>query len=354
MNYLRSFYSSPPSLSIKLDKNKHNYFQYISKDNKIITYLTYFDSDKITGEVELNLNNNKSIIANSLSVSLIGIINNEKINLSQIIFQDAIELLNQEKPIEIINIITNFNFCFQPKNKPYETYIGDSTQIRYYLIAVGNIVIDGDFSKIEKRVEICCLKPAKKKICDEMYLNKDNNKNININIGIEKVIHVNIKLLKRNYCMDDVIIGKIKIVKSELKLNGIFLEIKKEEKINLGNNNLVNTENMARYELVEGYPEEGDEIYFRYYLSGVKNLSPSYIHSNNNNNNDKDKANILEVKYLLAFEFNDDKGYQFFKNVEITIYRMNLNNTISNDEKEKGKENKDEKFISVKNKLKDK
>jgi vacuolar protein sorting-associated protein 26 len=350
MNYLKSFYSSPPSLSIKLNKNKHNFFQYISKENKIFLYPTYFDNDIISGEIELNLNDNKSIIVNSLSIYLIGILHNEKINLSEIIFQDTLELLGQTKRIEIINKITKFNFCFQPTSKPYETYIGESTQIRYYLNVVGNIITDEEFSKIEKKVEICCLKPVPKKICDEFYLNKENNKNININIGIENVIHVNIKLLKSNYCMDDEIVGKIKIVKSELKLNGIFLEIKKEEKIYLENKELVNTENMARYELAEGFPEEGDEIYFRYYLTGVKNLTPSY----KNNNDDKDKNNKFEVKNFLTFEFNDDTGYQFFKNIEIAIYRMNLANILPKGEDKNEKENTGEKFISIKSQLKNK
>ena len=350
MNYIKSFYSSPPSLSIKLNKNKHNCFQYISKENNIFIYPTYFDNDKISGEIELNLNNNKSIIIKSLSIYLIGILHNEKMNLSEIIFQDTLELLGQKNPIEIINKITKFDFCFQPTNKPYETYIGESTQIRYYLNVVGNMIIDEEFSKIEKKVEICCLKPAPKKICDEFYLTKENNKNININIGLENVIHVNIKLLKSNYCMDDAIVGKIKIVKSNLKLNGIFLEIKKEEKINLENRDLEITENMARYELVEGFPEEGDEIYFRYYLTGVKNLTPSY----KNNNDDKDKINKFEVKYFITFEFNDGTGYQFFKNIEITIYRMNLAKILPKGEDKNEKENTGEKFISVKSQLKNK
>ena len=143
------------------------------------------------------------------------------------------------------------------------------------------------------------------------------------------------------------IAGKIKIVKSELKLNGIFLEIKKEEKIYLENKESVNTENMARYELAEGFPEEGDEIYFRYYLTGVKNLTPSY----KNNNDEKNK---FEVKYFLTFEFNDDTGYQFFKNIEITIYRMNLTNILPKGEDKNEKENTGEKFISIKSQLKNK
>ena len=97
----------------------------------------------------------------------------------------------------------------------------------------------------------------------------------------------------------------------------------------------------ARYELVEGYPELWDEIHFRYYLNGVKNLTPSYKNENSNDNSDKEKK--FEVRYFLTFEFNDNKGYQFFKHIEIMIYRMNLNNLNLQIDK---KENKDkEKFI---------
>ena len=68
MNYLKSFYISSSSISIQLDKNNHNYFQYISKDNIIYSYPTYFDNDKISAEIELNLNNNKSIMLDSLTI----------------------------------------------------------------------------------------------------------------------------------------------------------------------------------------------------------------------------------------------------------------------------------------------
>ena len=353
MNYLKSFYTSSPSISIKLDKNNHNYFQYISKDNIIYSLPTYFDNDKISGEIELNLNNNKSIILDSLTIYLIGILQNQNSKISDIIFQENLQILGHENPQNIISKITKYNFSFKPKNKPYETYMGNSTQIKYFINAIANINMDDNFSKIEKKIEICCLKPASKKVCDDYYLNKDLNKSLNVNIGIENVIHVNIKLLKTKYCLDDVIVGKMKIVKSELQLTGIFLEIKREEKINVGNTNLANCEDLARYELVEGYPESGDEIHFRYYLNGVKNLTPSY--KNENNNDDRDKENKLEVRYFLAFEFNDNKGYQFFKNIEITIYRMNLNNLNLKDDKKESKENNDEgKFISIKKELKSK
>lgn len=348
MYYLKSFYTSSPFISIKLDKNNHNFFQYISNDNKILSFPTYYDKDKINGNIELKLNNNKSILLESLTLSLIGLLQNKNGEISEKIFEDQIQIIDGNNSQNIINEITNFKFCFEPKSKPYETYISNFISIKYFLISIANIKINDNMSKLENKIDICCLKPAPKQIIDEYYLNKDNNKSLNINIGVENVIHVNIKLLKTNYCLDDIIMGKIKIVKSELTLNSIFLEIKREEKINIGNTNLANCQEMGKYELIEGYPEEGDEFYFRYYLNGVKNLTPSY-----NNKDEKDK--IFEVRYFLTFEFNDNTGYQFFKNIEIGIYRMNLNNTnIKYDIKEKNDKINEDKFISIKNLLENK
>ncbi len=346
MNYFKSFYTYSPSVSIKLEPNNHKKFKYITKDNIIQSFPTYYDKDKISGNIELKLNNNNSILIESLNLYLLGIFQNNNAKISDKIFDDHIQIIGPYNPETIISEINNFNFVFEPKSKPYETYIGDSIQIRYVLTVIAKIKINNNSQEINNQVGICCLKPATKKIYEEYYLNKDNNKNLNINIGVENVIHVNIKLFKTKYCLDDVIVGKIKINKSEIQLNNIFLEIKREEKTITGDTNLSNIQNLAKYELVEGYPETGDEIYFRYYLNGVKNLGPSY----NNNKDDKDKK--YEVKYYVSFEFNDAQGYQFFKNIEIGILRMYLDNILNqNEENNKNNiENKNE-FLSVKKQL---
>ena len=346
MNYFKSFYTYSPSVSIKLEPNNHKKFKYITKDNIIQSFPTYYDKDKISGNIELKLNNNKSILIESLNIYLLGLFQNNNAKISDKIFEDSIQIIGPNNPETIISEINNFNFVFEPKSKPYETYIGDSIQIIYVLTVIAKIKVNNNSQEINNQVGICCLKPATKKIYEEYYLNKDYNKNLNINIGVENVIHVNIKLFKTKYCLDDVIVGKIKINKSEIQLNNIFLEIKREEKTITGDTNLSNIQNLGKYELVEGYPETGDEIYFRYYLNGVKNLGPSY----NNNKDDKDKK--YEVKYYVSFEFNDDQGYQFFKNIEIGIYRMYLDNILNQNEGDNKNniESKNE-FLSVKKQL---
>lgn len=344
MNYLKSLYESSPSVSIKLEPNNNKCFKYISKDNKRISYPTYYDNDMISGIIVLNLNSNKSTIINSIKIYLIGILQNK--NISEKIYEEILPILEgNNNPQTLINEITNFNFCFKESIKPYESYFGENIQIKYYLkVIINTQKEDNSNETIENQIYICCLKPITNSICEDYFLNKNNNKEININIGIENIIHVRINLLKTKYCLDDEIIGKIKIVKSEITLNNIFLDIKREEKINIKNLNLAYCQDLEKFELMEGIPEEGDEMCFRYYLNGVKNLSPSYY-----NTDEKEKK--FEVRYFLTFEFNDNKGHQFFKNVEIEIYRMNLKNLILDNN---NKENKQKAFISIKNKLNDK
>ena len=338
MNYLKYLYSSPPTIAINLDKNNHTCFSYITDDNKLISYPTYFDNDKIAGNLELKLNNNKSTIIESLNIYLIGVLLSPNSKIKENIFEDFIQISEPNNPKNIINEITNFAFNFKPTKKPYETYRGNSFQIKYYLNAVATIKINDNVSKIENNVEICCLKPKPINTCNNELSNGD--KSHNYNIGVENIIHINIKLLKNEFYLDnDAIIGKIKIVKSELQLNNIILSIKREEKFFIGNTKIENSQVMAKFELVEGYPEEGDEMKFRYYLNGVKNLTPSY---NNTTEENVKKDKKFEVRYFLSFEFNEEKGYQFYKNIEISINRMNMKNSLMNKNKDDKKPNKGE------------
>ena len=338
MEYLKFLYSSPPSLEINLDPKKHNSFKYITKDNKIKEYITFYDTDEISGNIELKLNNTKSLIYELASINLYGVlmIDSPNTKLRTEIYKESQDLTGNKSLNIITNEITNFRFNFTPKVKPYETYIGNLIQIKYYLKASIKTTGTNAPPLIEKEIEIACLKPEKKVTCDEILINKNELNKKEINIGVENIIHVRISLLKTKFFLDDVIVGKIKIIKSEIELNNIFLTIKKEEKYFQLDDVMVNNEDISNYEIAEGFFEQGDEICFKYFLRNIKNLSPSYDYK-------EDNKNKISVKYYLCFCFNDDQGYQFFKHIEIDIYRMNITNMTKEDKK----------FISSKNLMKD-
>lgn len=338
MEYLKFFYSSPPSIEINLKSNGHKSYKYITKDNKIIEYPTFYDNDEISGNIILKLNNTKSLIYEYVSINICGIltIDSQNSKIKTEIYKECQELTGKKSPNIITNEITNFSFNFTPKIKPYETYIGSLLQIRYYINAIIKTNNTNSPPLIEKQIEIVCLKLPKKEICDKIYLKEKNKEKKEINIGVENVIHVRINLLKTKFFLDDVIIGKIKIIKSEIELNNIFLTIKREEKYYQLDDIKVKNEDLSNYEIAEGFIEQGDELCFKYFLKNIKNLTPSYDYKNDNNNK-------ISVKYYLCFCFNDDQGYQFFKHIEIDIYRMN----ISDIDKEEAK------FISIRNLMKD-
>ena len=338
MEYLKFFYSSPPSIEINLKSNGHKSYKYITKDNKIIEYPTFYDNDEISGNIILKLNNTKSLIYEYVSINICGIltIDSQNSKIKTEIYKECQELTGKKSPNIITNEITNFSFNFTPKIKPYETYIGNLLQIRYYINAIIKTNNTNSPPLIEKQIEIVCLKLPKKEICDKIYLKEKNKEKKEINIGVENVIHVRINLLKTKFFLDDVIIGKIKIIKSEIELNSIFLTIKREEKYYQLDDIKVKNEDLSNYEIAEGFIEQGDELCFKYFLKNIKNLTPSYDYKNDNNNK-------ISVKYYLCFCFNDDQGYQFFKHIEIDIYRMN----ISDIDKEEAK------FISIRNLMKD-
>ena len=311
MEYFKFLYKSPPSLEINLTPQKHKLFKYITKDNKIKEYPTFYDNDEISGNIELKLNNNKSLIYEYVSINLYGMIsiNSEKSKIEAEIYKESQELTGKKSPDIITNEMTTFSFNFTPKIKPYETYLGNLLQIKYYLKAIikTNNVNSPPF--IEKEIEIACLKQEKKIICDEIYF-KENK--VEINIGVENFIHVRLNLLKTKFFLDDVIIGKIKIIKSEIELNNIYMTIKKEEKYYQLGDILVKNEDLTNYEIAEGFIEQGDEICFKYFLKNIKNLTPSYDYKDDNKNK-------ISVKYYLCFCFNDSQGYEFFKYIEIGI-----------------------------------
>ena len=338
MEYLKFFYSSPPWIEINLKSNGHKSYKYITKDNKIIEYPTFYDNDEISGNIILKLNNTKSLIYEYVSINICGIltIDSQNSKIKTEIYKECQELTGKKSPNIITNEITNFSFNFTPKIKPYETYIGSLLQIRYYINAIIKTNNTNSPPLIEKQIEIVCLKLPKKEICDKIYLKEKNKEKKEINIGVENVIHVRINLLKTKFFLDDVIIGKIKIIKSEIELNSIFLTIKREEKYYQLDDIKVKNEDLSNYEIAEGFIEQGDELCFKYFLKNIKNLTPSYDYKNDNNNK-------ISVKYYLCFCFNDDQGYQFFKHIEIDIYRMN----VSDIDKEEAK------FISIRNLMKD-
>jgi vacuolar protein sorting-associated protein 26 len=93
----------------------------------------------------------------------------------------------------------------------------------------------------------------------------------------------------------------------------MVIQVIRKENLNFLNTLSNETTLMSTFQLMDGTPDIGIEIPIRLYLSGIRNLTPSFI-----NIDDK-----FSVQYFLSIEFEDKDERTFFKKVEIKLVRLN-------------------------------
>ena len=150
MDYFLSFFNSnPPSISINLNKNSHKKF----KINNNIEFPVYFLNDKISGEILIELNQNKFLEHKGIKINLIGIIQKQNEILNKF-YDDYLNLTSNEK---INNEITKINFNFLiKKNIEYESFYGTFIKIKYFLLVT--IFLENN-KNLSNKKEIVILKP---------------------------------------------------------------------------------------------------------------------------------------------------------------------------------------------------
>ncbi|KAH9617456.1 hypothetical protein KSS87_011051 [Heliosperma pusillum] len=113
------------------------------------------------------------------------------------------------------------------------------------------------------------------------------------------------------YHLKDVIIGKIYFLLVRIKIKNMDLEIRRRESTGSGANTHVETETLAKFELMDGAPVRGESIPLRLFLSPYE-LTPTYRNTNNK----------FSVKYYLNLVLVDEEDRRYFKQQEITLFRL--------------------------------
>jgi len=309
MDYFLSFIkSNPPSISINLNKNSHKNFKYINNNfHNIIEFPTYFPNEKISGEILIELNQNKFLEHKGIKINLIGIIEYSKENI--ILNKIYDEFLNLSSAEKINNEITKIKFNFLlNKNIQYESYYGSFIKVKYFLLVT--IFLENE-KNLTNQKEIVILKP----MLIEDYKKLENSP-MKIEIGVENMIHVIFQINKTNYFLRDIIIGKVIFVNINIIIKTMFIQIIKKENLNINNQFSNETIVLNTYEIMDDNTEKNTEIPIRFYLNGIKNLTPNY------ENIDKK----IKIEYFLNIELIDINNNRFFKKLEIKLTRLNKMN----------------------------
>ena len=275
---------------------------------------TFYGSEPIKGTVQINLNNSSSLQHSGIKIELIGEIDihsneneeeNNNINNNQ--FNRFLSLTNNLSSQGVLNRDNNiYDFEFKSIEKQYDSYRGKKFSIKYLLL----VTIETGLSSIKKEKEICIFNCDKNlKRINELFLN-DKNK-IKVEIGVESLLHVCFELDRKNFHLKDTITGRVSFKKINLELENMSIRIIKIESL-FGKEGEI--EPLGIYEIMEGSPTSTEDIiYFKMYLKGFNNISQTIKNEMNNN---------IRVSYYLCLEICDSENRNFFKKIEINLFRL--------------------------------
>ncbi|XP_072978184.1 vacuolar protein sorting-associated protein 26A-like [Typha angustifolia] len=297
MNYIIGAFKPPCIISITFSDGKDRKQASIKKDNGQIAMVPVFQSlENIAGEVSLEPIQGKKVEHTGVKIELLGQI---ELYFDRGNFYDFTSLVRElDVPGEIYERKT-YPFEFSSIEMPYESYNGTNVRLRYIL----KVTISRNYAS--NIVEL-------RDFCVRNYTPTPTiNNSIKMEVGIEDCLHIEFEYNKSKYHLKDVIIGKIYFLLVRIKIKNMELEIRRRESTGSGPNTYVETETLAKFELMDGAPVRGESIPIRLFLSPYE-LTPTYRNINNK----------FSVKYYLNLVLVDEEDRRYFKQQEITIFRL--------------------------------
>nr|POE59940.1 vacuolar protein sorting-associated protein 26a [Quercus suber] len=272
MNYLIGAFKPACNVSITFSDGKTRKQVPQKKENGQTVLVPLFQSqENIAGKISIEPFQGKKVDHNGVKVELLGQI---EMYFDRGNFYDFTSLVRElDVPGDIYERKT-YPFEFSTVEMPYETYNGVNVRLRYVLKVTisrgyaGSIVEYQDF------------------VVRNYTPQPSINNSIKMEVGIEDCLHIEFEYNKSKYHLKDVIIGS-------------------------GANTHVETETLAKFELMDGAPVRGESIPIRLFLSPYE-LTPTYRNINNK----------FSVKYYLNLVLVDEEDRRYFKQQEITIYRL--------------------------------
>ncbi|RSH90231.1 Vacuolar protein sorting-associated protein 26B-like protein [Saitozyma podzolica] len=287
-----NFAASPVELEIKLagEDDRRQVEVKGEKDQKVLCPV-YYDGESVTGQVNVRVKDGKKFSHEGIRIELIGSIelfydrgnHYEFVSLSQ-------ELAG---PGEMRQAQT-FDFTFKNVEKQYESYSGINVRLRYYLrVSLGRAIKEREIWVHSYRMP------------------PDSNTSIKMEVGIEDCLHIEFEYNKAKYHLKDVIVGKIYFLLVRIKIKHMELSIIRRETTGSAPNQYNESETITKFEIMDGAPVRGETIPIRLFLGGFE-LTPTF----------RDVNKKFSTRYYLNLVLIDEENRRYFKQQEITVYRI--------------------------------
>jgi len=262
-------------------------------------YLCLFTGDDaVVGQVHVRLPKGKPIDHVGIKVELISQIELMYDRSNPYEFNSLVREL--EAPGQLTTD-KSYPFEFSNVDKSHETYTGTNVRLRYFL----RVRISRQYaSNITKTLDFAV---------QNVGVEPEVNNSIKMEVGIEDCLHIEFEFGKSKYHLQDVVIGKVYFLLVRIKIKHMEVVVIKRESTGSGPNVYNESENVAKFEIMDGAPVRGESIPVRLFLTPY-DMTPTY----------KNVHNKFSVKYYLNLVLVDEEDRRYFKQQEIQLWRKTL------------------------------
>jgi len=181
-----------------------------------------------------------------------------------------------------------------------------------------------------------------------IIVRKKNGNNVSQPVVVGNCLHIEFEYNKSKYHLQDVVIGKIYFLLVRIKIKHMEVVIIKRESCGSpgagpvgssgggGQNQYNESENISKFEIMDGAPVRGESIPVRLFLSPYE-LTPTY----------KNIHNKFSVKYYLNLVLVDEEDRRYFKQQEITLWRKQFRTAKSSKHANKDNADKTDRAASI-------
>jgi len=183
-----------------------------------------------------------------------------------------------------------------------------NTRLRYFVRVTmtrsynNNVVEEKDFVVQNQQLAMA-----------QQIANEPPQQPVKLEVGIEDCLHIEFEYDRQKYHLQDVILGKIFFLLVRIKIKHMELAVIRREAAGTGPNTYNESENVTKYELMDGAPVKGECIPIRMFLSTL-DLTPTYRSVNN----------TFSVKYYLNLVLVDEEDRRYFKQQEVIFGRKDI------------------------------
>ncbi|KIY73692.1 vacuolar protein sorting-associated protein 26 [Cylindrobasidium torrendii FP15055 ss-10] len=255
----------------------------------------YYDGESVTGTVAVRLRDGKKLVHDGIKVEFVGSIEMFHERGSH---QEFLSLSQELAAPGEMRQASTFDYGFKNVEKMFESYQGINVKLRYYI----RVTISRRMADVSQTRDIWVY---------SYRLPPEVNNPIKMEVGIEDALHIEFEYRSAKYHLKDVIVGKIYFLLVRIKIKHTELSIIRRETTGAPPNQYNESETVTKFEIMDGAPVRGETVPIRLFLGGFE-LTPTF----------RDVNKKFSVRYYLNLVLVDEENRRYFKQQEITLFRI--------------------------------